>query len=196
MKILCLGDSNTYGYDPRSFWGDRYGREDRWVDIVAGKLGCRAVNAGENGRRIPYGDRELREINLLLKREAPLDRLVIMLGTNDLLQWDPPETAAARMEIFLKSLDIDLRRILLIAPPLMKRGQWVPTQEPVEASAGLSRQYEALARRLGVDFADAGKWNVSLTFDGVHFTEEGHRAFSEALLPIMTKEIALCWKSE
>ena len=23
--LFCLGDSNTYGYDPRSFFGDRYG---------------------------------------------------------------------------------------------------------------------------------------------------------------------------
>lgn len=196
MKILCFGDSNTYGYDPRSFWGDRYGREDRWVDLLAEKLGCEAVNAGENGRQIPYRDRQLQAAGALLNREKPLDLLVILLGTNDLLQGELPETAAARMAVFLESLDIDPGRILLIAPPPMQLGQWVPSLELVDASAGLSRQYEALARRLGVVFADAGMWDIPLTFDGVHFTEEGHRAFAEALLPIMTKEIALCWKSE
>ena len=30
MKVICFGDSNTYGYDPRSFLGDRYGPTDRW----------------------------------------------------------------------------------------------------------------------------------------------------------------------
>ena len=29
MKILCIGDSNTYGYDPRSYLGDRYPAEVR-----------------------------------------------------------------------------------------------------------------------------------------------------------------------
>ena len=24
MKILCFGDSNTYGYDPRGYFGGRY----------------------------------------------------------------------------------------------------------------------------------------------------------------------------
>lgn len=32
MKILCIGDSNTYGYDPRSFFGDRYPEDVRWTD--------------------------------------------------------------------------------------------------------------------------------------------------------------------
>ena len=35
MRILCFGDSNTYGYDPRGFFGDRYGAGDRWVDLLA-----------------------------------------------------------------------------------------------------------------------------------------------------------------
>lgn len=29
MRLLCCGDSNTYGYDPRSFFGDRYPKESR-----------------------------------------------------------------------------------------------------------------------------------------------------------------------
>ena len=38
MRMLCYGDSNTYGYDPRGFFGDRYPAECRWVDILAQKL--------------------------------------------------------------------------------------------------------------------------------------------------------------
>ena len=38
MRMLCYGDSNTYGYDPRGFVGDRYQKESRWVDILAQKL--------------------------------------------------------------------------------------------------------------------------------------------------------------
>ena len=39
-----------------------------------------------------------------------------------------------------------------------------------------------LAERLGIRFADAGKWDISLAYDGVHFTEQGHRAFAVGLL--------------
>ena len=52
MKILCFGDSNTYGYDPRSYFGGQYPAKHRWVDLLAQKLDCKAVNAGENGREI------------------------------------------------------------------------------------------------------------------------------------------------
>ena len=34
MKVICFGDSNTYGYDPRSYFGGRYDADIRWVDIL------------------------------------------------------------------------------------------------------------------------------------------------------------------
>lgn len=36
---MCFGDSNTYGYDPRGYFGDRYGAEDRWPDLLAKQTG-------------------------------------------------------------------------------------------------------------------------------------------------------------
>ena len=33
-KIIFYGDSNTYGYDPRGFFGMRYPKEVRWTGIV------------------------------------------------------------------------------------------------------------------------------------------------------------------
>ena len=35
MDIICFGDSNTYGYDPRGYFGGRYDADCRWVDILA-----------------------------------------------------------------------------------------------------------------------------------------------------------------
>ena len=37
MNVICFGDSNTYGYDPRSYLGGRYDPDSRWVDILAEK---------------------------------------------------------------------------------------------------------------------------------------------------------------
>ena len=51
MKVLCYGDSNTYGYDPRGFFGDCYPKESRWVDILAQKLKWEIQNEGQNGGR-------------------------------------------------------------------------------------------------------------------------------------------------
>lgn len=187
MKLLCFGDSNTYGYDPRSYFGDRYPENERWVNLLADMLGCDAVNAGENGREIPRNSWELREFDRLLHREAPVDLLTVMLGSNDLLQGNSLETIEKRMEDFLRRVDLEPKQILLIAPPPMKAGEWTTAPGLIEDSMGLSQTYESLASRLGVGFADAGKWNIPLAFDGVHLTLEGHRALAEGLYHIVNK---------
>lgn len=184
MKILCYGDSNTYGFDPRGF-GGRY--RTIWPDLLAAKLNCDMINAGENGREIPRFAGQLRAFCQLLEQESPVDLLMIMLGTNDLLQGNSPETAAKRMEAFLKQIPLEESRILLIAPPPMKPGAWVPTRQLTEDSVALESEYGALARRLGIRFAETGRWNISLAFDGVHFTEEGHRVFAEELGNLLNK---------
>ena len=178
VKILCFGDSNTFGYDPCSPLGERYGAEIRWVDRLAVKLACECVNAGENGREIPTREWEKRYFQHLLKTHQP-DHAIIMLGSNDLLQGNPVEVVAGQMEQFLEKSD--RKRILLVAPPPMERGEWVTTQELISSSVELGRAYKALSERLGIAFADAGAWNIPLAYDGVHFSAEGHRAFAEGL---------------
>lgn len=177
MRILCFGDSNTYGYDPRSYFGDRYPAEDRWVDILAKKTPWELINAGANGREIPRHPYPLR----LLSQHAPVDVFLVMLGTNDLLQGASPLEAAARMEAFLNQLLTSCKNILLVAPPPMKRGAWVPSDKLVSASIQLTEAYKSLAQKLNIPFADTRGWNVELAFDGIHFTESGHRTFAEKM---------------
>ena len=40
---------------------------------------------------------------------------------------------------------------------------------------------EPMAEKLNITFVDTRHWNIELTFDGVHFTEEGHHSFAENL---------------
>ena len=187
MKILCFGDSNTYGYDPRSFFGSQYPAQNRWVDILAGKLNCKAVNAGENGREIPRREGELMRFDLMMTNQKPLDLLIIMLGGNDLLQGNPVDAVAKRMEFFLQRIEMEKSGIILIGPPPMQLGEWVPDQSLIDASKALNDAYKTLTQRIGIRFVDAGEWNIPLTFDGVHFTEGGHKAFAEGLANYLTK---------
>lgn len=180
MHICCYGDSNTYGYDPRSYLGGRYPKDARWVDLLAEETGWNCRNNGMNGRTVPRA-----------KISAEADLLIVMLGTNDLLQGASAKETAARMEACLPRD----QRILLIAPPL-QRGEWV-TEAALGESGLLAAQYCALARKCGVRFADAAAWDIPLAYDGVHFTEEGHRHFAAALCRFLReKELDLCWKPE
>ena len=177
MRLLCFGDSNTYGYDPRGFFGDRYGAEDRWVVLLAKQTGWEVINLGANGREIPRNPYALR----LLSEQAPVDIFLVILGTNDLLQGASAKEAAARMEAFLNPLLPHCKQILLVVPPPMKRGAWVPTDELVTESIRLAEEYELLAQKLNIPFVDTRHWDIELTFDGVHFTESGHHTFADNL---------------
>ena len=73
------------------------------------------------------------------------------------------------------------QQILLVAPPPMKRGAWVTTDALVSESIYLAEEYKSLAEKLNITFVDTRHWNIELTFDGVHFTEEGHHSFAENL---------------
>lgn len=181
MKLLCYGDSNTFGYDPCSAFGSRYEKEDRWVDLLQAKTGWEIVNAGQNGREIPRRSFELENARELIHRHNP-DLTVVMLGTNDLLQGADPETVAARMEAFLQNLSTPL---FLVAPPPLQWGAWVPDDALVAASHLLGESYRQLAKRLQIPFADSGDWEIALTFDGVHFSETGHHAFANHLLQML-----------
>ena len=173
MNVICFGDSNTYGYDPRSYLGDRYDVDSRWVDILAEKTGWTVRNLGENGREIP---------TVAPSFPADTDLLIVMLGTNDLLQGKSPEQAAERLEQFLSGISLDRSKILVIAPPPVKRGAWVPNQQLIDDSRTFAQLCHALAAQMGIRFADAGKWDILLAYDGVHFTEQGHRTFAAGLL--------------
>ena len=176
MNVICFGDSNTYGYDPRSYLGGRYDVDSRWVDILAEKTGWTVRNLGENGREIP---------STAPNFPADTDLLIVMLGTNDLLQSRSPEQAAERLEQFLSGISLDRSKILVIAPPPVKWGAWVPSQQLIDDSRTFARLCQTLTEQLGIRFADAGKWDIPLAYDGVHFTEQGHRAFAAGLLEVL-----------
>ena len=176
MNIICFGDSNTYGYDPRGYFGGRYDGDSRWVDILASETGWTVSNMGENGREIPSAAPVLPE---------DTDLLIIMLGTNDLLQGRSPEQAAEKLNRFLSGISLDRNKILLIAPPPVQLGAWVPNQQLIDDSRTFAQLCQTLAEHLGIRFADAGKWNIPLAYDGVHFTEQGHRAFAAGLLEVL-----------
>ena len=181
MKILCFGDSNTYGYDPRSYFGEQYPAQHRWVDLLAQKMGCKAVNAGENGREIPRREGELQRFDLMLSNQKPLDLLLVMLGSNDLLQGNSVEAIAQRMEAFLKRIPLEKSQILLIGPPRMQLGAWITDERLLEDCVQLNTAYKALAEQLGIRFVDATDWDIEVTFDGVHYSEKGHQTFAENL---------------
>ena len=184
-RLLCYGDSNTYGYDPRPLLGGRYPESVRWTALL-NAANWDVINRGENGRSIPRLDREI-EAAVQTICGIETDILTVMLGSNDLLQCPglSAEVCGERMEQFLaaplEKTQANLK-ILLVAPPPMEPGVWVSDHRTLEESRRLTGCYETVAQRLGIAFADAGAWGIGLAYDGVHFSEDGHLAFAKGIL--------------
>lgn len=194
--IVCYGDSNTYGYDPRSFMGERYPKEIRWTGLLEKHTGWEIRNCGVNGRCIPHDPSQIRfalEQARGWRRENYPVWLWIMLGTNDLLT-EPGFTAwdvAARMENFLELLlsqtgEGELPMALIVPPPL-EYGAWVNEERLYRESRKLEEAYKKTAEKLGIGFVPTKDWEISLVFDGVHFSEKGHKRFAEKILETVKK---------
>lgn len=174
MKILCIGDSNTYGYDPRSYLGDRYPADVRWTDRLKD---WDVINCGVNGMTVP---REYSRFIAQVRINEP-DLVIVMLGTNDCFRGLSAVQIAERMDRFLDSIGGLTKQILLISPPVLQCGDWVQDDDMLEESQELGEQYHELAEGKGCLFADAEEWDIEMAYDGVHFSPEGHAVFAQKL---------------
>ena len=170
-RIICIGDSNTYGYDPAAFGGARYPDGVRWTSRLGSAWDIQ--NLGENGREIPSSSFAVRVLLSQVRSRLPADGLCLMLGTNDLL--------------FISDLLVCGLPLLLVAPPLMQSGTWVESDALIRSSGQLAPLYRDLAALCGVSFCDASGWDIPVVFDGVHFSEQGHRRFAEQLEPVFAQ---------
>lgn len=78
------------------------------MDILATETGWVLGNWGANGRELPDAAPDI---------PADTDLLIVMLGTNDLLQGRRPKATAERMERFLTGLELARGKIPLFALP-------------------------------------------------------------------------------
>ena len=198
--IVCYGDSNTHGYDAAT--GGRFARSVRWPGVLAAELGEAAdvIEEGLNGRTTiwddPYLDGRNGRAYLLpcLRSHAPVDVLVLMLGTNDLKSIfgrSAAEIAAgagALVELALLSgtgVEGSRPRVLLVAPPLL--GGRTATSElwGFGEARARSQQFAALYRTVaelkGVALLDAGPVAEVDPADGVHLTPAGHATLGRAI---------------
>ncbi len=190
MKILCYGDSNTYGFDPRltADFSDRLPKAARWTGILDSDPRFSVVNAGLNGRQFPHDRAGFAYLAKLLADNSDADLVVIMLGTNDLFMMHPADcrAIAARADAMFEAVPALLeRRVLLICPPL-------PNLRPdgfrraLAEAKGLSAALAEVAAARGAEFVDAGLWGCAVYPDDVHLTEAGHMTFARRLADYLT----------
>jgi lysophospholipase L1-like esterase len=210
--ILCYGDSNTWGMVPMTSLAraDRHPPEDRWPSVVQARFGAgvRVIAEGLNGRTTVHDDpvdgaHKNGRTYLLpcLESHAPLDAVVIMLGSNDLKYrfHAGPFDAAAGAGQLAAMVNAGVRgqnglapKVLLVSPPRigplgMLADLFVGASEK---SARLAPHYRAVAERLGCGFLDAACHVTASETDGLHLDADQQRVLGEAVADELLRTLA------
>ncbi len=188
MKILCYGDSNTYGYDPRLGTSGRLPKNARWTGLLDALPGVTVINEGLNGRTFPAAEGAFRYLERILSEHGDADIVTVMLGTNDLFMMRSvsAEAIAERAAVMFDRVPaLASPRTILICPPQPETMRGGFYERILYAAAALPACLKARAEDAGARFIDAGQWRIPQYPGDVHFTEEGHRIFAERLAEVL-----------
>lgn len=199
-RILCYGDSNTYGTNPS---GGRWDENTRWTGRLQALLGSeyRIIEEGLGGRTTVWTDdlellrRGRQFLPVALDSHLPLDLVILMLGTNDLkARHGPPTTGDVARGCRTLAEDIAKHclfdqfptpKILMISPITI--GEGVSTTYPSfpETSVAQSRDFahwfEEAAKIVGCEYLDAAQFAQPSPIDHLHMDADGHAALAEAI---------------
>jgi len=197
-RLLCYGDSNTWGYDPVT--KDRFDVETRWPRVLGQVLGpdYEIIEEGLNGRTTVWDDplegyKNGREYLVpCLESHRPLDVVIILLGTNDLKKRfslsasEIAQGAGVLVSVVQGSQagrDGKAPLVLLLAPPpTTTLTEFAETFEDAEnRSRKFAVHYERVARELGCAYLDTATVIVSSPIDGIHFEASEHRKLGKAV---------------
>ncbi len=207
--VLCYGDSNTWGFmpkidKPKVIAANRFPWGVRWTSLLQEKLGAdyRIIEAGLNGRTTafdcPMEDHRngLADIDVSLLMNAPIDLVIIMLGTNDTkITFNmSPYVIGHGIERLIAKIKgaghgphgID-PEILVVAP--IRLGETVDQswlryefdKTSLERDKQLAGFYKEAADEAGAHFLDAGAEITADPADCIHMNEEGHAKMAELL---------------
>ena len=205
-RIVCYGDSNTWGYVPGT--GERYDENTRWPALLQKQLGeaYHVIEAGMNARTTSFDDPACDFLNgrkglmYVLLSAKPVDLLIISLGTNDLKYTDAQGSAKglnALLHLARAANHIcsdsgcttvfrDDPKILVISPiPLHpKISSRVPRSslaDQYETSLHFEEYYTPVCRQHGVHFLNAALYAEASGTDCVHMSPESHAKLSLAV---------------
>ena len=201
-QIVCFGDSNTWGWDPRTC--TRYGRDVRWPCLMQRLLGeeYEVAEDGISGRTGGVPDYAepykcgVDSIDACMMSNMPVDLVIIMLGINDTKVY---LNASARSimkgieQVALHAENIDYGngkkpKVLIAAPTPV--GDYVEQTWAVEAFDRSSVQklkelapmLKEVAEHRGWEFINAAELGISPSEeDAMHLYPEGHRILAEAM---------------
>lgn len=201
-SVLCFGDSNTHGQVPGGSPLDRFAWPERWPGVLQETLGIhwRVIEEGLSGRTTIRDDpvegefkNGRRYLTPCMQSHAPLDLIIVMLGTNDLKRRfsQPPSEVAMGIGCLVYDIkelrpgpDGKVPEIMIVAPPPMHDDlkEWGPIFNGApEKSRALGLEFEIMANSLEVHFFDAASVCNCDPADGFHLNADANKALGRAI---------------
>lgn len=200
MRILCYGDSNTWGYNPANRQRFLY----RWSKVLAKLLPeAEIIEEGLNSRTLNHDDPERygrngeKTLAIILESQQPLDLVIMMLGSNDLKAiYKPSESQIkaglrANLQLLCDPHLCDrypLPQVIVVAPCPLAAGilttaKWRDqyNEAGYALSLSLAKITEAIAKEFAVAYLNAGDYVQSSEIDSVHLDERNHALLAQAI---------------
>ena len=203
-RILCFGDSNTWGYTPGT--SVRYDENTRWTGVCQKALGegYKILEDGLNGRTTAIEDfsnpwlNGEKSLGFSLTAQKPLDLIVVSLGTND-LKFTGATGSGKGLDALLKRVKgFDSYyassspvfphgvKILVVSPIRMHENAAGQTPEygrllSYEESVKFPPVYAAIAKAHGAEVLDASLYAGASPVDNVHMDAASHHALGLAI---------------
>jgi len=213
-RILCYGDSNTWGWVPGSMGKQRFDTSIRWPSLLQKKLKkeYEVIEEGLGARTTSFDDPrpEFPERNgltllpIILETHLPLDYVILMLGTTDtkpLINKTPEEIGEGIRNLIkvikqyrtLDNAPSSPPKILLVVPPIVnEKASFASTlfKGGAEKGKALVHIYKTIAEEEGegVLYLDpTSKVKVGKT-EGVHLDKKGHKRLAKLILEKIREE--------
>lgn len=200
-KILCFGDSNTYGYIPNN--GARYDKNTRWTGVLSllshGKFeiiedGCnnRTAFAANSAGKIFTGYEILPEL-----LTDGFDVVVLAIGINDtqfLYNLSSIEIASGVEKLInIVKVKSPQAKILLVAPSILTddvlNGNFACLfdRTSIEKSRQLPLLYQKIAEKQNIEFFDLNSVAKTSSLDGLHYAPEQHLKIAQVIFTILSE---------
>ena len=204
-RILCFGDSNTWGFIPGTGSLERFPEGVRWTSLLQQRLGstyqvlefglCGCEASGKH-TNIYFNTDAQSLYSSVLVASSPVDVVIIMLGTNDLKtvnEWKQGDTANGIKKLIDTTHLLAPQTKIMIAAPILLDERIVTDPEYTIAAVNDSKACAAevadLAKSENLAFFDTNVYVHERGSDGCHFTAESHAAFAEGIWELLREKI-------
>jgi lysophospholipase L1-like esterase len=206
-KVLCYGDSNSWGWVPGKMGTERFDEQTRWpavmrtilgqgYEVIEENLGARTTMFDDPRPEYPLRN-GLETLPIILEVHAPVDIVILMLGTADCKPvFDAPaELIAGGMEQLILTVqhfrpvnEKAIAHVIVLAPPVIN-GETEFAQKVFAGSEPKTRAlvplYKNLAQKHNCSFLDVNPFVTPDAQEGIHITAESHKRLAKEVAKLV-----------